>query len=157
MTTIQYRRGTASQWTTANPTLAAGEPGFETDTGKYKIGDGTKNWATLGYAKSGANSAVDYGMSISSDLTFTNSVTSFTGAAATTLGLASSISSTAAKATVWETSRKLNSVSVNGSSDVVVPGAIYGTAASTSANFRNIYVAQTAPSAPANGDVWISW
>jgi len=34
---IQVRRGTASQWTTADPVLAAGEIGFETNTGKFKI------------------------------------------------------------------------------------------------------------------------
>ena len=33
---IQFRRGTASEWTSANPTLSAGEVGFETDTNKFK-------------------------------------------------------------------------------------------------------------------------
>lgn len=47
---IQHRRGTAAQWTTANPILASGEPGFETDTHKSKIGDGTSHWADLPYA-----------------------------------------------------------------------------------------------------------
>lgn len=47
---IKFRRGTASAWTTANPTLAAGEPGFETDTGKLKIGDGSTAWNSLSYA-----------------------------------------------------------------------------------------------------------
>lgn len=37
---IQLRRDTAANWSTYNPTLSAGEPGFETDTGKLKIGDG---------------------------------------------------------------------------------------------------------------------
>ena len=41
---------TASEWTTANPTLAKGEIGIENDTGKFKLGDGTKNWAALPYA-----------------------------------------------------------------------------------------------------------
>jgi hypothetical protein len=50
---IQLRRGTASQWTTANPTLSAGEAGFETDTGKFKLGNGTQNWTTLKYAGGG--------------------------------------------------------------------------------------------------------
>jgi len=45
----QYRRGTAAEWTAANPTLLAGEPGYETDTGKLKIGDGATAWATLAY------------------------------------------------------------------------------------------------------------
>ena len=46
---IQFKRGTASAITTANPTLAAGEPAFETDTGKVKIGDGTSDWTSLPY------------------------------------------------------------------------------------------------------------
>lgn len=46
---IQLRRGTAAQWTAADPTLAAGEAGFETDTGKLKIGDGTTAWTSLLY------------------------------------------------------------------------------------------------------------
>jgi len=45
--TIRVRRGTAVQWSTANPVLAAGEPGEETDTGKVKFGDGTTSWLGL--------------------------------------------------------------------------------------------------------------
>lgn len=47
--TIQVRRGTAAQWTAANPTLASGEVGFETDTFKAKIGDGSTVWTSLRY------------------------------------------------------------------------------------------------------------
>lgn len=47
---IQSRRGTASQWTTANPTLAAGEIGAETDTNRFKIGNGSTAWNSLGYS-----------------------------------------------------------------------------------------------------------
>jgi hypothetical protein len=46
---LQIRRGTASQWTSANPILAAGEMGVETDTRKVKIGDGTTGWTSLNY------------------------------------------------------------------------------------------------------------
>ena len=46
---IQLRRGTAEQWTTADPVLAAGEPGFETDTGLHKIGTGLSPWSELPY------------------------------------------------------------------------------------------------------------
>jgi hypothetical protein len=46
---MQQRRGTAAQWTAANPVLGAGEIGFETDTGKFKIGDGTNQWGSLDY------------------------------------------------------------------------------------------------------------
>ena len=47
---IQLRRDTASNWTSANPTLAAGEFAIETDTDKYKIGDGSTAWTSLGYS-----------------------------------------------------------------------------------------------------------
>ena len=53
VTQIQVRRGTASQWTSANPTLAAGEWGFETDTGKVKIGTGATAWTSLSYIGAG--------------------------------------------------------------------------------------------------------
>lgn len=53
VTAIQWRRGTASQWTSANPTLAAGEAGYETDTGKAKIGDGSTAWNSLAYSIGG--------------------------------------------------------------------------------------------------------
>jgi hypothetical protein len=46
---MQQRRGTASQWTDANPVLNAGEIGWESSTNKFKIGDGTNNWSTLTY------------------------------------------------------------------------------------------------------------
>ncbi|WP_062518794.1 SGNH/GDSL hydrolase family protein [Demequina silvatica] len=47
MTTIKLRRGTWAQWQAANPVLAAGEPGYETDTGKYRIGDGSTTFVLL--------------------------------------------------------------------------------------------------------------
>jgi hypothetical protein len=47
---LQNRRDTASAWTSANPTLAAGEIGLETDTSKFKIGDGVTAWNSLAYA-----------------------------------------------------------------------------------------------------------
>jgi hypothetical protein len=48
-TRMQQRRGTAAQWDGANPILAAGEIGFESDSGKFKIGDGINHWADLVY------------------------------------------------------------------------------------------------------------
>jgi len=49
---IQLRRGTSSQWDGANPTLAAGEIGIETDTNTFKFGDGVTAWNDLSYALS---------------------------------------------------------------------------------------------------------
>jgi hypothetical protein len=46
---IQARRGTAAQWTSTNPTLSVGEFGFEIDTLKLKIGNGTTAWTSLAY------------------------------------------------------------------------------------------------------------
>lgn len=50
-TRMLQRRGTATQWANANPILGSGEIGFETDTGQFKIGDGTSNWDDLSYFK----------------------------------------------------------------------------------------------------------
>lgn len=46
---IQVRRDTAANWTSVNPTLASGEHGLETDTGRVKIGDGSTAWTSLVY------------------------------------------------------------------------------------------------------------
>jgi len=47
---IQVRRGTASQWTSVNPILAAGEMGVESDTNLFKFGNGSSTWTALAYA-----------------------------------------------------------------------------------------------------------
>jgi hypothetical protein len=68
---IQYRRDTASNWTSSDPVLAAGEPGYETDTGKEKVGDGSTAWTSLAYAGGGG--------AVGPDLTDIDSITSTTG------------------------------------------------------------------------------
>lgn len=52
---IQIRRGTAAQWTSADPTLADGEFGLETDTNKLKCGDGSTAWTSLDYISGGTD------------------------------------------------------------------------------------------------------
>ena len=47
---IQFRRGTAAEWSSANPTLASGEVGFAYDTGVWKIGNGSTAWNSLSAA-----------------------------------------------------------------------------------------------------------
>lgn len=49
MTRIQWRRDTAAAWATANPILAEGEAGFETNTLKVKVGNGASAWNSLAY------------------------------------------------------------------------------------------------------------
>ena len=46
---IQIRRDTSANWTSANPVLAQGELGVETNTSKIKIGDGSTAWSSLSY------------------------------------------------------------------------------------------------------------
>jgi len=47
---MQQRRDTAANWTSTNPTLAAGEMGIETDTYKLKVGNGSTAWTSLPYS-----------------------------------------------------------------------------------------------------------
>jgi hypothetical protein len=54
-TRIQVRRDTAANWTTNNPTLANGEIGFETNSGKFKIGNGSSAWSALDYFLDGSD------------------------------------------------------------------------------------------------------
>jgi hypothetical protein len=53
---IQFRNDTAANWTAANPTLLAGEQGYETDTNRIKIGNGSTPWNSLAYGPSGVTS-----------------------------------------------------------------------------------------------------
>jgi hypothetical protein len=58
---IQLRRGTAAEWASENPVLDEGEFGLETDTSRFKIGNGTDVWAVLSYSSLPSN-AVDSGL-----------------------------------------------------------------------------------------------
>lgn len=46
---LKIRRDTQSNWVSYNPVLLEGEIGFETDTRKIKVGNGTSNWNDLDY------------------------------------------------------------------------------------------------------------
>jgi hypothetical protein len=71
---IQVRRDTAATWTSTNPTLAAGEMGLETDTGKLKVGTGSTAWTSLLYATD------------ASDITGTTLASNVTGSSLTGVG-----------------------------------------------------------------------
>lgn len=58
-TLIQVRRDTAANWTSTDPTLAAGELGLETDTGRVKAGDGSTAWSSLNPINSGTYATAD--------------------------------------------------------------------------------------------------
>ena len=46
---MAQRKDTAANWTAANPVLLSGEIGYETDTKKFKIGNGSTAWNSLAY------------------------------------------------------------------------------------------------------------
>lgn len=50
MPKIQFRRDTAAQWSLHNPVLLDGEIGIESDTHRFKLGDGTTAWSSLLYS-----------------------------------------------------------------------------------------------------------
>ncbi len=59
-TRIKLRRDTAANWTSSNPVLSLGEAGVETDTLKWKVGDGSTVWASLDYMLGGATGSTVY-------------------------------------------------------------------------------------------------
>ncbi len=71
-TKIQFKRGTASALNATNPLLSAGEPCYETDTGKFKLGDGTTYWTALAYQQS--NSGLLYLASVPATATAPSTV-----------------------------------------------------------------------------------
>ncbi len=46
---IILRRDGSANWESQNPVLLSGEPGYETDTGKFKTGAGSSMWSDLDY------------------------------------------------------------------------------------------------------------
>jgi hypothetical protein len=56
---LAVRHDTAANWTSADPILASGEFGYESDTGELKIGDGTSLWSALDYLIQAAPTSID--------------------------------------------------------------------------------------------------
>jgi hypothetical protein len=65
---MKQRYDTAANWTTANPTLLAGEIGIESDTKKWKLGDGSTAWTSLGYAIGGTYPLVNADISATAEI-----------------------------------------------------------------------------------------
>lgn len=96
---LQNRRDTAANWTSNNPTLAAGEIGYETDTARFKIGDGTTAWSSLSYAVgtiaigsvTGLGSGVSTFLATPSSANLISAVTDETGTGALVFGTSPTI------------------------------------------------------------------
>ena len=82
---IQLRRGTSTEWASANPSpiLAEAEMGVETDTDKIKIGNGFDNWNTLPYAIGGGGGTGPTGATGATGPAGTNGSNGATGPAGT--------------------------------------------------------------------------
>jgi hypothetical protein len=65
---MKQRYDTAANWTTANPTLLAGEIGIESDTKKWKLGDGATAWTSLAYAIGGTYPIVNADISATAEI-----------------------------------------------------------------------------------------
>ena len=115
-TQLQQRRGTAASWTSTNPTLAAGEIGFESDTGKIKIGNGSTAWNALAYTAS--STAVTYLYNA------TAAQTTFSGADANSLTLAYTVGSEQVYLNGVLQVRGSDYTATNGTSIVLVSGAL---------------------------------
>jgi hypothetical protein len=115
-TQIQTRRGTAASWTSTNPTLAAGEIGFESDTGKIKIGTGSTAWNALAYTAS--STAVTYLFNA------TAAQTTFSGTDANGLTLAYTVGSEQVYLNGVLQVRGSDYTATNGTSIVLTSGAL---------------------------------
>ena len=134
-TVIKVRRDSAADWTSANPTLAEGEHGYETDTGKFKIGTGSTAWTSLVYAEP----KVTASRALASNADGYVSATSVTS---TELGYVSGVTSAI-------------QTQLNGKVDEV-NGAVT-TADTSSTVVRNITLSTSDPSGGMDGDVWLKY
>lgn len=86
-TQFKLRRDTAANWTSANPVLGAGEPGYETNTGKLKVGNGTTPWNSLAYVKAGSADTATTATTADSATTATTATTASKASKITASGL----------------------------------------------------------------------
>jgi hypothetical protein len=86
---ILIRRDTAAAWTAANPTLASGELGGETDTGKLKLGNGSTAWNSLAYQAGvtsvNGNTGVVTGLATTNNASFTGTFSAPEGTITSTM------------------------------------------------------------------------
>lgn len=137
---IQLRRGASAEWIEKNPVLRPGEPGLESDTQKFKIGNGVTSWVDLPYF---ANEDVIAEMIANAVIEGVPGPTGPTGPQGPT-GLTGPTGPTGAQGPTGATGAQ----GPTGATGAQGP-------AGTSYTGPTITVSDTAPSTPAVGDVWI--
>ena len=146
-TKILHRRDTAANWTSTNPTLAAGELGFETDTLKFKIGNGSSAWTALTYSQ---DASLLSGAASLTTLTTSGDVT--VGGNLTVNGTTTSINSSTIQ--VDDKNLELGSVAaIAGRTGTAASGNTTITASNTSGFIIGQSVTRTAGAAMATGTV----
>lgn len=156
-TIIQHRRDTAANWTSANPTLAVGEIGYETDSKKFKIGDGSNAWGLLAYQNlvGGTGPTGPTGTTGATGATGPTGATGATGPSVT--GPTGPTGATGPSVT-GPTGPTGASSTVTGPTGATGPTGPSNSNA-TAINGSRIYVSATQPSTPSGGwnvgDVWI--
>ena len=147
---IQYRRDLAASWTSENPTLASGEPGYEVDTGKMKIGTGSATWTALSYeGGSGATTLLALtdvtGDGTNGQVLTTDGAASFSF---TTVGAAIGNDLTDVNSVTSQANTNMELVAQGGTLDLKVDGAAHTSLNKTGDGKKKLtveYVNQTAP------------
>ena len=104
MTTIQHKRGISANWTSSDPVLSIAEIGYETDTGKFKIGDGASAWSELPYFSTsvgGSGTVTSVDLSVPTGLSVSGNPVTTSGTLAISLSSGYAIPTTA-KQTNWD-------------------------------------------------------
>ena len=74
ITNIQIRKGTSTDWTSANPVLSSGEPGYDVTTKTLKIGDGSTAWSSLTSINLSTSNITNFNSSVSGLLNVKSSI-----------------------------------------------------------------------------------
>lgn len=129
-TLVRLRRGTSLEWSSVNPLLASGEPGYEVDTNKLKIGNGISNWNSLGYIGAGGGGGgsptVVYSPTTSIIITENSGeviVLANATSGSLTVNLPTAIANTA-KITVKKTDSSVNTVVIDANSTQTIDGSL---------------------------------